>query len=171
MKRLIPFLISTLFPFLVYGNTKEAMIIEVRKKIRLHDSEKIYSDYFIKGGTAVGLEQGIIVPVVRRVPVHDPFDNASVGDFFVKVADIEIIQSDIKKSVGRLVTIDRRESRPMLTYDAIMIGDRLDLSKLKRKTSYIEEASLKSEATRLPASVSLKPSQANLSKVQSKRLP
>lgn len=115
---------------------KEAVVIEVRKKVKLHDTERVYADYFIRGGSKVGLSKGTLVSVVRRLPVHDPFENASVGDFRVKVADIEIIQVDSEKAIGRLVEIDRREARPMLTYDAIMIGDRLDLETMRAKLSY-----------------------------------
>ena len=136
----------------VYAAQQDAVVIEVRKKVKLHDSEKVYADYFIKGGMNLGLQNGVLVSVVRRVPVHDPFDNASVGDFFVKVADIEIIQADEKKSIGRLIEIDRREARPMLTYDAVMIGDRLDLTTMRNKVSYRKAPSSVFENPRMPAS-------------------
>jgi len=114
---------------------EEAVVIEVRKKLKLHDSERVYPDFFILGGTKLGLDKGVTVSVVRRVPVHDPLKNASIGDFQVKVADLEIIESDSEKSIGRLIEIDRREARPMLTYDAVMIGDRLDLDTLRSRSS------------------------------------
>lgn len=122
----------------VWALDSEAVVIEVIKKVKLHDTERVYSDYFIRGGTKLGLSQGILVSVVRRVPVHDPFENASVGDFRIKVADIEIIQVDEDKSIGRLVEIDRREARPMLAFDAVMIGDRLDLDTMRAKVAYKE---------------------------------
>lgn len=132
---LLVILLGSLYPALTFAVPEEAVIIEVRKKVKLHDTEKVYADYFIKGGTKLGLSEGVLVSVLRRVPVHDPFDNASVGDFKVKVADIEIIQADSEKCIGRLVEIDRREARPMLTYDAIMIGDHLDLDTLRAKVA------------------------------------
>lgn len=119
-----------------FAKDEDAVVIEVRKKVKLHEMERVYADYFIRGGRKMGLEKGVLVSVVRRLPVHDPFDNASIGDFKVKVADIEIIQADSEKSIGRLVEIDRREARPMLTYDAIMIGDRLDLDTMRAKVAY-----------------------------------
>lgn len=122
----------------VWSLDREAVVIEVIKKVKLHQTERVYSDYFIRGGTKLGLSQGILVSVVRRVPVHDPFENSSVGDFKIKVADIEIIQVDEDKSIGRLIEIDRREARPMLAYDAVMIGDRLDLDTMRAKVAYKE---------------------------------
>ncbi|MCB0377998.1 MAG: hypothetical protein KDD33_05855 [Bdellovibrionales bacterium] len=135
----------------------EAVVIEVRKKVKLHPMERVYADYFIRGGSTLGLEKGTIVSVVRRVPVHDPFENASVGDFRIKVADIEIIQSDEKKSVGRLIEIDRREARPMLTYDSVMIGDRLDLESLRTKTANYEAPESVFSKARVPATEKAKP--------------
>jgi hypothetical protein len=139
---------------------EEAVVIEVRKKIKLHDMERTYADYFIRGGTKLGLSKGVLVSVVRRVPVHDPFENASVGDFRVKVADIEIIAADSKKAIGRLVEIDRRAARPMLAYDAIMIGDRLDLTTMRTKVGYREAPQSvfdNPQPQRVPASVPAEP--------------
>lgn len=112
----------------------EAVVIEVRKKVKLHKTEKVYPDYFINGGTKLGLQSGAVVSVVRRVPVHDPFLNSSIGDFRIKVADVEIIHSDGEKAIARLVNIDRRAERPMVKYDSIMVGDRLDLATIRSKS-------------------------------------
>lgn len=141
-----------------FSMADEAVVIEVRKKVKLHDLERVYADYFIKGGRGLGLEKGVLVSVVRRVPVHDPFENASVGDFKVKVADLEIIHADADKCIGRLVEIDRREARPMLTYDAVMIGDRLDLDSLRAKVSYLPAPqSVFESQQRVPAAELSKP--------------
>ena len=136
MSRVPLFVLVLIFCSHIFAAENEAVVIEVKKKLKLHDTERVYADYFIKGGKKLGLNKGVLVSVVRRVPVHDPFDNASVGDFKVKVADIEIIHADGDKSIGRLIEIDRREARPMLTYDAVMIGDRLDLDSMRAKVSY-----------------------------------
>ena len=132
----------------------EAVVIEVRKKVKLHNTERVYADYFIRGGSKLGLSPGVLVSVVRRVSVHDPFENSSVGDFRIKVADIEIIQVDGDKSIGRLIEIDRREARPMLTYDAVMIGDRLDLDTMRAKVSYNKvPESVFEKPTRVPSAL------------------
>ena len=152
MVRFLVALFITLQFSWLFASLEEAVVIEVRKKIKLHDTERTYADYFIKGGSKLGLSEGVLISVIRRVPVHDPFDNASVGDFRVKVADIEIIQSDSEKSIGRLVEIDRRQARFMLAYDAIMIGDRLDLNSMRSKVSFREAPSSVFDRSRMPAS-------------------
>lgn len=116
----------------------EAVVIEIVKKVRLHKSEVVYPDFFINGGSKMGLDKGAVVSVVRRVPVHDPFQNASIGDFRIKVADVEIIHSDKDKAIARLIEIDRTAERPMVSYDSVMVGDRLDLSTLRRKVAVVE---------------------------------
>lgn len=152
MRKILLSLFVVLLTQSLWAAPEEAVIIEVRKKVKLHDMERVYADYFIKGGSDLGLSKGTLVSVSRRLPVHDPFDNKSVGDFYVKVADIEIIHSDSEKSIGRLIEIDRREARPMLTYDAVMIGDRLDLTTMRNKVSYQEPPSSVFEHERQPAS-------------------
>jgi|GEM_PF-2173865 len=132
--------IAILWTLIVFGVSgldameKEAVVIEVRKKVKLHKTERVYSDYFINGGTKLGLDTGAVVSVVRRVPVHDPFLNSSIGDFRIKVAEVEIIQADAEKAIARLMTIDRSAERPMVGYDSIMVGDRLDLKTVRAKS-------------------------------------
>ena len=136
-----------------FATEKEAVVIEVRKKVKLHKTEVVYPDYFISGGGKMGLDKGALVSVVRRVPVHDPFQNASIGDFRIKVADVEIIHSDREKSVARLVGIDRHRERPMVRYDTVMVGDRLDLTTLRRKVARVEPFLMPESETRTPASI------------------
>jgi hypothetical protein len=149
----------------VLAKVDEAVVIEVRKKLKLHDMERVYADYFIRGGTKLGLNKGVMVSVVRRLPVHDPFENASVGDFKVKVADIEIIEADSEKCIGRLIEIDRQEARPMLNDDAIMLGDRLDLDTMRAKVVFNEAPSSVFETPRSPASMNQKESQSQTDRI------
>jgi len=129
---------------------KEAVIIQVRKKIKLHPRERVNKDYFVRGGQSLGLVPGTQVEVVRRLAVHDPFINSSIGDFFIKVAEVEIIYADHEKSIARLISLDRNAHRPMLQFDSVMVGDRLNLSSLKsREVSQLDPAM----EIRQPASV------------------
>ncbi len=160
MLQIIAILVAVFVSLPCLASPEEAVIIEVRKKVKLHDTERTYADYFIRGGTKLGLSPGVLVSVMRRVPVHDPLQNSSVGDFEVKVADLEIILADDKKSIGRLIEIDRRAARPMLAFDAVMIGDKLDLSSMRTKLSHQEAASSvfdQPRSQRMPASLSPEP--------------
>lgn len=121
---------------------EEAVVIEVKKNLSLGKTDKIYRNFVINGGSNVGLSKGAIVDVLRRVAVHDPLKNASIGDIRVKVAELEIIHADPKISVARLVSQESPENRPVLDIEAIMIGDRLDLKSIRS----LQTASLDKEA-------------------------
>lgn len=134
MKRIsLPFLflISSIIEVHVQAADREAVVIEVRKNVSLAKSEKVYKNYFINGGENLGLKKGIRVDVLRRLPLHDPLKNISVGDLRVKVAEMEIIHSEGSLSVAKLISQETNETRPLLDYDAVMIGDRLDLTSLR----------------------------------------
>ena len=109
----------------------EAVVIEVRKNTSLSKKEKVFKNFFINGGMNLGLKAGSHVDVMRRLPVHDPIKNASIGDLRVKVGTLEIIHSEDKLSVAKLVTYESMEKRPLLDYEAVMVGDRLDLGSMR----------------------------------------
>jgi hypothetical protein len=109
----------------------EAVIIEVRKNTSLSKNEKVFKNYFVSGGETLGLRKGTHVDVTRRLPVHDPLKNAAIGDLRIKVGTIEIIHSEERISVARLVSYESIEDRPLLDYEAVMIGDRLDLASIR----------------------------------------
>lgn len=115
----------------VQAAEKEAVVIEVRKNIALSKNDKVYKNFFINGGGKLGLKKGMIVDVLRRLPMHDPIKNISVGDLRVKVGELEIVQGDEYLSVGKLVSSENPENRAVLDYDAVMVGDRLDLASVR----------------------------------------
>ncbi len=116
----------------VQAAEKEAVVIEVRKNIALSKNDKVYKNFFINGGGKLGLTKGTVVDVLRRLPMHDPIKNISVGDLRVKVGELEIVQGDEYLSVAKLVSSENPENRAVLDYDAVMVGDRLDLSSLRQ---------------------------------------
>ncbi len=131
MKRIhlpILFLLFSVLEVQVQAADGEAVVIEVKKNIQLSKNEKVFKNFFINGGENLGLRKGHIVDVLRRVPFHDPLKNISVGDIRVKVAELEIIHADGLLSVARQITMEDPENRPVLDYEAVMVGDRIDLA-------------------------------------------
>ncbi len=126
---------SVVFLFLFFSvievRAQEAVVIEVRKNTNLSKKDKVFKNYFINGGENLGLKPGSHVDVMRRLPMHDPIKNASVGDLRVKVGTVEIIHSEEKLSVAKLVNYDSMETRPLLDFEAVMVGDRLELSSIR----------------------------------------
>lgn len=127
----------------VQVKAQEAIVIEVKKNVSLSKNDKVYRHYFINGGANQGLTKGSVVDVVRRVAVHDPLKNASIGDIRVKVAELEVIHSDPKISVAKMVGQESPENRPVLDIEAIMVGDRLDLSTVRMGAKLQQEADAK----------------------------
>lgn len=127
--------LSVMFLFMFFSvievRAQEAVVIEVRKNTSLSKKDKVFKNFFINGGENYGLKPGMHVDVLRRLPVHDPIKNASVGDMRVKVGTVEIIHSEEKLSVARLVNYDSMEKRPLLDFEAVMVGDRLDLETIR----------------------------------------
>jgi hypothetical protein len=113
---LVLFLLCSVMEVQVQAAETEAVVIEVRKTISMSKNDKVYKNYFINGGELLGLKKGTIVDVLRRLPMHDPIKNISIGDLRVKVGEIEIIHSDALLSVARLISQDSPENRPVLDY-------------------------------------------------------
>lgn len=134
MKRIhlpLLFLLFSVLEVQVQATEKEAVVIEVKKSIQLTKNEKVYKNFFINGGENLGLKKGHTVDVLRRVPFHDPLKNISVGDIRVKVAELEIIHADGLLSVARQIQLEDPENRPVLDFEAVMVGDRLDLASVR----------------------------------------
>jgi hypothetical protein len=103
-------------------------IFDVRKNLAMSDTEKVYRDFYINGGSEAGLSAGMIITVERRMPLYDNYQNRSAGDLQLKVAKIKIIHVQKGISVARLHSEFTRENAPLLEDNFIMVGDRLDMN-------------------------------------------
>lgn len=124
----------------------ELTIFDVRKNLPMSDTEKVYRDFYINGGSEAGLSAGMIITVERRMPLYDNYLNRSAGDLNLKVAKIKIIHVQKGLAVARLHSEFTRDNAPMLEDPFIMVGDRLDLN-----SATTEKESKKAEAEATPA--------------------
>lgn len=106
----------------------ELTIFDVRKNLPLSDTEKVYRDFYINGGTESGVAVNMVITVQRRLPLYDTYQNRSAGDLDLKVAKIKVIHVQKGLSVARMHTEFSRENAPLLEDNFIMVGDRLDLA-------------------------------------------
>ncbi len=111
---------------------KEVAIFDSRKSLTLSKDEPVYKDFYINAGTEIGLRPGALVTVIRNSSLYDAYQNKSPGDLTISVGQVLIIHAQKGLSVGRLHKVFSRESRPVLEYDYIMVGDRLDISTITR---------------------------------------
>jgi hypothetical protein len=123
-----------LLPFFFINVTYagELTVFDVRKPITLSDKEVVQKDFYIDSGSEAGLQKGMIVTVVRKVPLYDTYQSRSAGDLKVEVAKVRIIHVQQGLSVARFVASVPRADIPILEDDFIMIGDRLDMSTATR---------------------------------------
>lgn len=105
----------------------ELTIFDVRKNLAMSDTDKVYRDFYINGGSESGLSVGMIITVQRRHPLYDSYQNRSAGDLQLKVAKIKIIHVQKGLAVARLYSEFTRENAPILEDNFIMTGDQLDL--------------------------------------------
>lgn len=119
---LIALLITTRASF-----AQEITVFDVRKTLPLNKHEPVYQDFYINAGTEAGMKPGIVVTVKRRSTLYDAYQNRSPGDLLVPVGKLQVIHAQKGVSVARLHSLLDREDLPVLEYDYIMVGDRLDM--------------------------------------------
>ncbi len=105
-------------------------IFNVQKSLPLTNDEPVVTDYYINAGKSQGITPNMIIPVVRRVSVHDPFFNQSAGDIYVDVGTLRVIFVDQHLSVARLHKLNQDEA-PVIDFEALMVGDRVDLTRAR----------------------------------------
>lgn len=103
-------------------------IFDVRKNLPMSESDPVYRDFYIDGGSESGLTVGMVLTVQRRMPLYDSYQNRAAGDLQLKVAKIKIIHVQRGLAVARLHSEFTREGSPLLEDPFIMVGDHIDLS-------------------------------------------
>lgn len=121
----VVFVLIILLPVAAWADLN---IFDVRKNLPMSDSDPVYRDFYIDGGSESGLSVGMVLTVFRRMPLYDSYQNRAAGDLQLKVAKVKIIHVQRGLSVARLQSEFTRESAPLLEDPFIMVGDHIDLS-------------------------------------------
>jgi hypothetical protein len=124
------FLFPILFFILAAAATAQAhpsdfIVFDVRKTLPLHDGETVYRDYYVNIGTEIGVKDGSILAVYRRIPVVDVYRNKAQGDLIVPVGHLRVIHTQKSMSVCRLASRANESQVPVVDYEAVMMGDRV----------------------------------------------
>ena len=112
------------------GNTASddtPTIFDVRKSLPMEPTDPSYHDFYINAGIEAGFKRGQYLPVQRAIPIHDPVQNKQQGILTVPVGKILVIHVERNITVARLASELGDDERPTLEYEAIMIGDRIDM--------------------------------------------
>lgn len=126
-----------------YASAKEATVFDVRRPLAMENGQETQKDYFINAGSVEGLKKGMLVTVTRRQALYDQYLNKSPGDLVVNVGSLRIIHVQSDMSVARLESLQDRGDTPVVEFEAIMVGDKVDLSTARmssRKTAALDAA-------------------------------
>lgn len=132
--------IITLMVFILpaMSQAQKINVFEVRKNLQLSNTDPVYKDYYVSAGFAEGIQKGMVINVVRRLPIHDGLKNQSQGELVMTIARIQIFHVQKNISVGRMYRATTARTRPIADFNAIMIGDELDMTSaampVKRKS-------------------------------------
>jgi|FLYM01.1.fsa_nt_gi hypothetical protein len=103
-------------------------IFEVRRPIALSNDEKTLKDFYIYAGSESGIKSGVVYDVVRQVPLYDGYQNRSLGEITIKVAQVKVIYVDKNVAVARYHQEFSRENLPVLLENHILLGDLVDVA-------------------------------------------
>jgi hypothetical protein len=106
---------------------KEYSVFEIRKTLPLSENEPVYRDYYINMGTDDGLRVGNYVSVHRHSPVIDIYRNKAQDDLIVPLAHMKVIHAQKTMSVARVVSHTNPEQIPVVQFEQVMLGDRVEL--------------------------------------------
>lgn len=110
-----------------FVQASDLLVFDVKKTLRLKDSDPQYKDFYINGGEEYGLRPGMLVTVYRKVGMYDALRNKSAGELKVFVGRLKVIHVQNGLAVARVYSKLSRKKLPILNYNAIMVGDRLDM--------------------------------------------
>ncbi len=123
---------------------QEVTVFEVQKNIPLTNDEVVYKDYYMSGGAHHGVKRGMIVSILRKIPIHDNLKNKSQGFLMNPVGRLQVIHVEQDFSIARLYSTHERDHLPVLEMEGIMVGDMVDLANAQEPKSGEEKPTKKS---------------------------
>ncbi len=119
--------ISLFVLFWTQWSFAEVAVFDVRQNLAMSDSDKVYRDFYLNGGSEAGLKPGQVITLQRRLPLYDNYANHAAGELNLLVAKVKIIHVQKGLAVARLHSELAREDVPFLEDNYIMVGDILDI--------------------------------------------
>ena len=109
------------------SHAKNIFVFAVHRPLAMQNGEHPPKDVYINAGSSDGLKSGEVVSIDRRQALQDMYKGGTLSDLVMKVGEIRLIhvQSDI--SVGRVLSLAKYDNAPAVDFDAIMVGDQVDM--------------------------------------------
>lgn len=136
---------------------KSYTVFDIRRTIPLKNSDPVFRDYYINLGSDHGAQVGSEVRVYRRVPVVDIYRNRAQEDLKIEIGRLKVIHTQKTMSVARLFKKRRTKDTPVLKYETIMMGDRVEIASLGTVSGDKEMNKVLPQITELPEKAASKP--------------
>ena len=85
-------------------------------------------DFYINIGTNQGIKVGSNVEVLRKMPTFDLISKRLEKDMLFPIAKLKVIHVEQSGAIARLDKMLPEESTPMITPNAVMVGDSVRLA-------------------------------------------
>ncbi|MCB0393384.1 MAG: hypothetical protein KDD25_02420 [Bdellovibrionales bacterium] len=121
-----------------FADDEDFNVVQVQRNFKMSESGKSLHDYYINAGSHQGLQEGMVVPVERRLTIQDNYRKVIDDKVMIPVADLKIISVQEKVSIGRVVEEKSREKYGVLEFDSIMTGDKVAINRAKRIPQAVE---------------------------------
>lgn len=107
------------------SNDLKFRVIAVRRELGLTELEakRAPQDVVINGGQAEGLEQGMMLSVVRKIPVIDPYLENQQKELEIKFATVKVIHVQDGLAVARVERMGLIQDSPSVGVRGVLIGD------------------------------------------------
>ena len=105
----------------------DASIFFVKKSLMMENEQIPVHDYYLNAGKKDGLKAGMLVRVARRIPFQDTAMVKINEQLEIELVELKLIHVQDQLSVGRLYRSLLDENSPVLDYQSVMIGDRVQL--------------------------------------------
>jgi len=108
-------------------------VFDIKKTMPINGRQKVYKDFYVNMGEDQGVKPGSILAVYRRQGVVDNFRNVLHEDLLIPVAHMKVIQSSQTISIARLESVTPARQIPVVDFNNVMLGDRVELVTGKAK--------------------------------------
>lgn len=136
---------------IAFGQGDGPAIFDVRRSLPLEPDEPVYHDFYINAGPEKGFRKGMYVDVVRAIPVHDPIQNKQQATLNIAIGKLHVIHVEKGITVARLHSEKTDEDRPTVEFEAVMIGDLIDMNSLTMEAPKSKTRARKKSALSRPS--------------------
>jgi hypothetical protein len=95
----------------------------------MHNGQvNLNKNFYINVGSKQGVEQGTVLDVFRKTLLEDSYRTKKNYQYNIKVGQLEVIHAEDESSIAKLHSMNDKPTDLQLDVEAIMIGDKVEIS-------------------------------------------